>query len=191
MRADGVERRRGVALGQHEAVAMRIVDGVRPEIQLRADRGRREDRRRTARRRDGPSLRDRSRRSHACARRPRPLPKLLFEILRRRLRRLFADRSQIQRHVGSCCARAAVAQSKANSRVEKETGASRSLVTVMNGPGNIPVTIFRHLALTIRYKPSVFGNFRVLQSRARNRRVQGFVAMITASRPMPASASAR
>ena len=37
MRADGVERRRGMAFGQHEAVARRIVDCRRPDIQLRAE----------------------------------------------------------------------------------------------------------------------------------------------------------
>src|SRR5665213_2225038 len=37
MRTDGVERWRGVALGEDEAVATRIVDRVRPEVQLGAE----------------------------------------------------------------------------------------------------------------------------------------------------------
>ena len=69
MRADRIERRRGMALGQHEAVAMRIVDARSARNSVRRRRGRREDRRTTARRPDGRNPHDRSMRWHACARR--------------------------------------------------------------------------------------------------------------------------
>ena len=60
MRARGIQRRRGMALGEDKAVAGGIVDRMRARHSFPRHKGRRTGRRRTARRRDGRSRHERS-----------------------------------------------------------------------------------------------------------------------------------